>query len=309
MQAVGSPELALALGRLGGLGFIHHNQSAEAQAAAIAEAKAGSVLAGAGINTHDYRERVPELIRAGADLLCFDASDGFSDWQAEGLRWIKQHFPTTPVGGGNVIDARGFRFLAEAGADFVKVGIGGGAICITRDQKGIGRGQASALLEIAAARDEFAHHTDEYVPLCSDGGLLQDSHIAMALAMGADFVMMGRYFARFDQAAGAKVRIDGAYYKEYWAEGSHRARNWQRYREGDAGGSGLAFEEGVDGYVPYAGDVADALAETVAKIKATMVSCGARTVAEFTDVATLTIVSEQTLGDSGAEVVVRDDVN
>ena len=261
------------------------------------------LLVGAGVNTHDYRERVPALIEAGADALCFDSSDGYSDWQAQALTWVKKHHPEIPVGGGNVVDGEAFTFLAEAGADFVKVGVGGGSICITRDQKGIGRGQASAVLDVAAARDAFRDRTGEYVPICSDGGLVHDYHIALALAMGADFVMMGRYFARFDQAPGAKLPTRGGFVKEYWGEGSNRARNWQRYGQG---GEGLIFEEGVDGYVPYAGDLNEGLILTIAKIRSTMVSCGSRTLPEFQSSARLTLVSEQSFQESHATVVVRD---
>ena len=261
------------------------------------------LLVGAGVNTHDYRERVPALIEAGADALCFDSSDGYSDWQAQALTWVKKHHPEIPVGGGNVVDGEAFTFLAEAGADFVKVGVGGGSICITRDQKGIGRGQASAVLDVAAARDAFRDRTGEYVPICSDGGLVHDYHIALALAMGADFVMMGRYFARFDQAPGAKLPTRDGFVKEYWGEGSNRARNWQRYGQG---GEGLIFEEGVDGYVPYAGDLNEGLILTIAKIRSTMVSCGSRTLPEFQSSARLTLVSEQSFQESHATVVVRD---
>jgi IMP dehydrogenase len=261
------------------------------------------LLVGAGVNTHDFRERVPALIESGADALCFDSSDGYSDWQAQALTWVKKHHPEIPVGGGNVVDGEAFTFLAEAGADFVKVGVGGGSICITRDQKGIGRGQASAVLDVAAARDAFRDRTGEYVPICSDGGLVHDYHIALALAMGADFVMMGRYFARFDQAPGAKLPTRDGFVKEYWGEGSNRARNWQRYGQG---GEGLIFEEGVDGYVPYAGDLNEGLALTIAKIKSTMVSCGSRTLPEFQSSARLTLVSEQSFQESHATVVVRD---
>ncbi|XVS67332.1 IMP dehydrogenase [Actinosynnema sp. CA-299493] len=258
---------------------------------------------GAGVNTHDYRDRVPALVAAGADVLCLDSSDGYSDWQAEALRWVKREFPEVPIGAGNVVDGEAFRFLADAGADFVKVGIGGGSICITRDQKGIGRGQASAVMDVAEARDAYARSTGEYVPICSDGGLLHDYHMALAMAMGADFVMMGRYFARFDQSPGKKVRIGGSVFKEYWGEGSSRARNWQRYDQGE---DKLHFEEGVDGYVPYVGDLGDALALTVAKIKATMASCGAATIPVFQSTARVTLVSEQSYQENAAAVAVRD---
>jgi IMP dehydrogenase len=258
---------------------------------------------GAGVNTHDYRERVPALTEAGADVLCFDSSDGYSDWQAQALTWVKKHYPEIPIGGGNVVDGEAFTFLAEAGADFVKVGVGGGSICITRDQKGIGRGQASAVLDVAAAREAFVERTGEYVPVCSDGGLVHDYHVALALAMGSDFVMMGRYFARFDQAPGAKLPTRDGFVKEYWGEGSNRARNWQRYGQG---GQGLIFEEGVDGYVPYAGDLNEGLAVTIAKIKSTMVSCGSTSLREFQSSARLTLVSEQSFQESHANVTVRD---
>lgn len=329
MQAVSTPELAIALARNGGLSFLHHNQSIQDQAAAVRQVKnfkAGFVTGdtdvrpddrlnhpaavtakrlrvGAGINTHDYQERVPALLEAGADALCFDSSDGYSDWQAQALTWVKKHYPEIPVGGGNVVDGEAFTFLAEAGADFVKVGVGGGSICITRDQKGIGRGQASAVLDVAAARDAFRDRTGEYVPICSDGGLVHDYHVALALAMGADFVMMGRYFARFDQAAGAKLPTRDGFVKEYWGEGSNRARNWQRYGQG---GQGLIFEEGVDGYVPYAGGLDEGLALTIAKLKTTMVSCGSATLPEFRSTARLTLVSDQSFQESHANVTLRD---
>ena len=148
---------------------------------------------GAGINTRDSAERVPALVEAGADVLCIDSSEGYSEWQSRTIAWIREHYgDTVKVGAGNVVDREGFRFLAEAGADFVKIGIGGGSICITREQKGIGRGQATAVIEVAAARDEYYRETGIYVPICSDGGIVHDYHVTLALAMGADFIMLGR---------------------------------------------------------------------------------------------------------------------
>jgi IMP dehydrogenase len=262
------------------------------------------LMVGAGINTRDYRERVPALLDAGADILCIDSSDGFSDWQRDTVSWIKERYgDEVKVGAGNVVDREGFRFLAESGADFVKVGIGGGSICITREQKGLGRGQASAVIDVARARDEYCSATGEYVPICSDGGIVLDYHILLALAMGADFVMMGRYFARFDESPGKIVRIQGNYVKEYWAEGSERARNWQRYSMG--GQEGLSFEEGVDIYVPYAGKLKDNLRLTLKKLKSTMCNCGAKTLADLRKNARLTVVSSTTLREGGAHDVIQ----
>lgn len=261
-------------------------------------------VVGAGINTRDYAERVPALIDAGADVLCIDSSEGFSEWQKLTIAWIREHYgDDVKVGAGNVVDAEGFRFLAECGADFIKVGIGGGSICITRETKGIGRGQATALIEVCKARDDYFKETGIYVPVCSDGGIVYDHHITLALAMGADFVMLGRYFARFDESPSNRVSIGGTYYKEYWGEGSARARNWQRYDLG--GDKKLSFEEGVDSYVPYAGRLKDNVAMSLSKVKSTMCNCGALTIPELQAKAKLTLVSSTSIIEGGAHDVIQ----
>ena len=263
-------------------------------------------IVGAGINTRDYKERVPALVEAGVDVLCIDSSEGFSEWQKLTIEWIREKYgDTVKVGAGNVVDGEGFRFLAECGADFVKVGIGGGSICITRETKGIGRGQATATIDVAKARDEYFEETGIYVPICSDGGIVHDYHMTLALAMGADFIMLGRYFSRFDESPTNKVKINGQYMKEYWGEGSNRARNWQRY---DLGGDNkLSFEEGVDSYVPYAGSLKDNVAISLAKIKSTMCNCGALTIPELQKKAKLTLVSSTSIVEGGAHDVVLKD--
>ena len=255
-------------------------------------------LVGAGINTRDYATRVPALLEAGADVLCIDSSEGFSCWQQKTIAWIRENYgDTVKVGAGNVVDRDGFRFLAEAGADFVKVGIGGGTICITRETKGIGRGQATALIEVAAARDEYFKETGIYVPICSDGGIVHDYHMTLALAMGADFLMLGRYFARFDESPTPKVMVNGAYMKEYWGEGSNRARNWQRYDLG--GASKLSFEEGVDSYVTYAGSLHDNVEASLYKVKSTMCNCGVLNIPDLQRDAKLTLVSSVSIVEGG----------
>ncbi len=260
-------------------------------------------VVGAGINTRDYAERVPALVEAGADVLCIDSSEGFTEWQKLTIDFIREKYgDTVKVGAGNVVDREGFLYLAECGADFVKVGIGGGSICITREQKGIGRGQATALIEVAKARDEYFERTGVYVPVCSDGGIVHDYHMTLALAMGADFIMLGRYFARFDESPTNKLTINGNYVKEYWGEGSNRARNWQRYDMG--GAQKLSFEEGVDSYVPYAGSLKDNVTQTLNKVKSTMCNCGALTIPELQKNAKLTLVSSTSIIEGGAHDVI-----
>ena len=263
-------------------------------------------VVGAGVGTRDYEERIPALVEAGADVLCIDSSEGFTEWQSRTLSWVRERYgDSVKIGAGNVVDRDGFRFLAEAGADFVKVGIGGGSICITRETKGIGRGQATAVIEVAKARDEYFEETGVYVPICSDGGIVLDYHITLALAMGCDFCMLGRYFSRFDESPTDKVLVNGSYMKEYWGEGSARARNWQRY---DLGGERkLSFVEGVDCYVPYAGSLHDNVNTTLAKVRSTMCNCGALSIPELQQKAKLTLVSATSIVEGGAhDVMVKD---
>ena len=259
-------------------------------------------MVGAGINTLDYEKRVPKLVEAGADVLCIDSSEGYSVWQKQTIEFIREKYgDSVMVGAGNVVDKDGFLFLAECGADFVKVGIGGGSICITREQKGIGRGQATALIEVAKARDEYFEKTGVYIPICSDGGIVHDYHMTLALAMGADFLMLGRYFARFDESPTNKLVVNGSYVKEYWGEGSNRARNWQRY---DLGGKNrLSFEEGVDAYVPYAGSLKDNVAKSLYKVKSTMCNCGVTNIPELQKNAKITLVSATSIVEGGSHDV------
>lgn len=262
-------------------------------------------IVGAGINTRDYAERIPALVDAGVDMICMDSSDGYSVWQKNTIDWVRSHYgDSVKIGAGNVVDKAGFYYLAEAGADFIKVGVGGGSICITRETKGIGRGQASSLMDVVEARDEYYERTGIYIPVCSDGGIVHDYHITLALAMGADFVMMGRYFARFDESPTRKVKRNGTFMKEYWGEGSNRARNWQRYDLGGEAKNKLTFEEGVDSYIPYAGPLKDNVAVTVSKIKSTMCNCGSITIQELHEKARLTMVSSVSIKEGGAHDVV-----
>ncbi len=265
-------------------------------------------MVGAGINTRDYAQRIPALLEAGVDVLCIDSSEGYTCWQSSTIKWVRDNYgDSVKIGAGNVVDRDGFRFLAEAGADFVKVGIGGGSICITREQKGIGRGQATALIEVAAARDEYFEETGIYVPICSDGGIVHDYHMTLALAMGADFMMLGRYFARFDESPTNKLFVNGQYVKEYWGEGSNRARNWQRY---DLGGkTGLGFEEGVDSYVVYAGSLHDNVEKSLYKVKSTMCNCGVINIPDLQRDAKITLVSSTSIVEGGSHDVILKTAN
>lgn len=281
-----------------------YDSDAENPCALLDDKKA--YVVGAGVNTHDYKTRIPVLVENGADILCIDSSDGYSEYQKDVINFVRENYgDEVKIGAGNVVDEDAFLYLAEAGADFIKIGVGGGSICITREQKGIGRGQATAVLEVAKARNKYYEETGVYIPICSDGGIVQDYHVTLALAMGADFVMLGRYFARFDESPGNKFKLNGNYVKEYWGEGSSRAQNWARYDKLEK--KGMQFEEGVDSYVPYAGPLKDTLNITLEKVKAAMSNSGCTTIPEFQEKATLTVVSSMSLNEGSAhDVIVKE---
>lgn len=268
------------------------------------------LLVGAGINTWDYEERVPALIEAGADILCVDSANGHREYQKETIQFIKNEFGNSvSVGGGNVVTTKGFDYLVNAGVDFVKVGIGGGSICITREQKGIGRGQATAVMEIAKHRDKLYKETGLYMPICSDGAISQDYHVGLACTMGADFVMIGSRFAGFDESPGQLKVVDSAYVKEYWGEGTKKAKNWMRYAFSpedisEAEKRITVFEEGIESYVPYAGKLKDNVQVTIRKLKETMCDCGSLTIKEFQKKTWLTLVSPNAIKEGGAHDVI-----
>jgi IMP dehydrogenase/GMP reductase len=299
MQAVSGSRLAIAMARLGGLGCIFGSQGIDEQAAMVAAVKSaapesnealldsnGALFAAAALNTHDYKERLPALVQAGLDAAFLDSSDGHSFYQGRALSWIAEEFPNLCLIGGNIITGRGFDYLVGHGAQAVKVGMGGGSICITQEQKGTGRGLATSVVDVAAARDRHREATGRHIPIIADGGLGTARDVVIALALGADYVMMGRFFAGVDESPNPVTSIDQRPMKAYWGEGSARAKIWKSLRYNQE-----AFEEGVEGYVDATGPLAPRLAVTLAKVKASMSSCGCPTIAALHRDAELEVVS------------------
>jgi IMP dehydrogenase len=243
----------------------------------------------AAISTHEEDlERARLCVKAGADALVVDASDGYSRFMRTTVTRAKEL--GVPVLAGNVVDAAGFVFLAESGADAVKVGIGSGSICTTRRVKAIGRGQATAVREVVRARDAWAERTGNYIPIISDGGLEGTGDMAVALAMGADVLMMGKYFAGFAESPttsftkrlpvlfSGQVSDVSVTVKPYWGEASARAKNVRRYQQDDPR---TFVIEGEEGYVLFKGSLHDILPRDLKAIKGTLSSCGCKDLEEF----------------------------
>jgi IMP dehydrogenase len=291
MHAVTGVEMAAALSTLGGVGVLPLISSIEEQCRllrAVKQHKAGfqtdlinypetTVDArkrhciGAAVSTHpEDRERIQALVQNEVDFLVIDSAHGFTCFQKETLAWIKRH-TQVPVVAGNIVTAEAFQMLAELKADAVKIGMGIGSGCTTQAAKATGRGQATAVMEIAAARNAYFEKSHIYIPLIADGGINSPADIAVALALGADTVMMGNFFARFSESPGKVLKINGDYVKEYWMEASNKARNYRRYHQSAA----TFFEEGVSGYVPYEGSIFDSIPFARQRLKATLSTAGA----------------------------------
>jgi IMP dehydrogenase len=243
----------------------------------------------AAMSTHaEDLERASLCVKAGADALVIDASDGYSQFMRTTVERAKEL--GVPVVAGNVVDVDGFCFLAESGADAVKVGIGSGSICTTRRVKAIGRGQATAVRSVARARDAWAQRTGKYIPIISDGGLEGTGDMAVALALGADVLMMGKYFAGFAESPttsftkrlpvlfSGQVSDVAVTAKPYWGEASARAKNVRRYQQDDPR---TFVIEGEEGYVLFKGSLHEIMPRDLKAIKGTLSSCGCRDLEEF----------------------------
>lgn len=253
------------------------------------------LLVGAAVSTHpEDRERVQCLIEQEVDVLVVDASDGHTQFQRQMVEWIKSTCDV-PVVAGNVVTARGFEFLVEAGADGVKVGMGIGSGCTTQEVKATGRGQGSTLLDIIPVRDAHVEASGQYIPIIADGGISGPADMSVALALGADALMMGNFFARYTESAGNLMRnAAGEIVKEYWMEGSEKARNHRRYAQL----KDLFFEEGITGYVPHLGSVSEKLPVVLQILRSTFATAGCRTIDELHEKAILEMQSPSALHDS-----------
>ena len=279
MQAVTGPKMAIVLGELGGTGVIYCSQPIEDEAAMIREVSNYKIenntdfVVSAAINTHDYEKRVPPLVDAGVNVLYIDTSQAFNDYAKDCLHFVKKKFEA-PVIGGNIATAEGFDFLAKHGADGIKIGMGTGSICTTQEQIGVGRGQASAVYKVAGARDEWYEDSDVYIPIISDGGILLARHISVALALGADSVMVGKYLAGTAESNSEMCEAGDRRVKPYWGEGSAKAKAWSGKRYGHT-----SFEEGIEILVDYTGSLEEYLASRLMKIKDGIRKAGAGSVA------------------------------
>jgi len=225
--------------------------------------------------THDAVDRAEALVNAGVDAVIIDTAHGHTQGVVSVLKKVKEKFPTLDVVVGNIATPDGAKYLVEAGADAVKVGIGPGSICTTRVVAGVGFPQFSAVLEVAAAIKGSG------VPVIADGGIRYTGDIPKAIAAGADCVMLGSLLAGTKESPGETIIYDGRKFKSYRGMGSVEAMKQgskDRYFQDVEDDIKKLVPEGIVGRVPYKGELQESIHQFVGGLRAGMGYCGAKDV-------------------------------
>ncbi len=296
MDTVTASRMAIALGRLGGLGVLHRNLPIAEQVREVELAKEAGVLVAAAVGVSgDADERAAALVAAGVDVIVIDVAHGHSAGVMRMVEKVKARHRVQVVAG-NVVTAEGTEELIAAGADAVKVGVGPGAICTTRVVAGAGMPQITAIADCADAAD--AHG----IPICADGGIQQSGDIAKAIGAGATTVMLGGLLAGVDESPGGVVETPEGRFKAYRGMGSMGAmqarRSRDRYGQGEVGEFSKIVPEGVEGHVKSVGPLEPFLHQLVGGLRAGMKYAGAATIEDLRTRATFVRISGAGLRES-----------
>ena len=280
MDTVTESDMATAMSELGGIGIIHRFLGIEEQAEQVGRcmkdgAQRGGAAVGGGAEA-DLLERADALVEAGCDVLVLDIAHGHAEHAIAGVSTLKQHYPGTDVLAGNVATAAGAHDLEQAGADAVKVGVGPGGVCTTRLVAGVGVPQLTAIDDVASSGVS--------VPIIADGGIRTSGDMAKALAAGADSVMIGSLLAGTKESPGDVESTPQGLVKRYRGMASFEAVQIRAERTGEVVDDEY-FEqraaEGVEGTVPYRGEVGKVIGELMGGVKSSMSYLDARNLAQF----------------------------
>lgn len=316
MDTVTESELAIALASLGGIGIIHRNLTIEEQVKEVEKVVKQKLLVGAAVGANKgFEERVEALVKAGVNVVVVDSAHGFAKNILEATKYIKKHFPKIDVIAGNIATGEGAAALIEAGADGLRVGMGPGAICTTRIISGMGVPQVTAIMETVKVGRE--HN----IPVIADGGVKYSGDMVKALALGAETVMMGGFFASTAEAPGEKIELhrdqvphrfqsifqknkDTYLFKEYRGMGSIGAMKKGAKIKSEDEFHGKSYKdrvlvaEGVEGLVPVKGSVKDLVDQAVGGIVSGMYYVGAKTLPELVQKARFMKITQASLTES-----------
>ena len=316
MDTVTEADLAIVLARMGGIGIIHRNLAIEDQVSEVKKVLRKGLLVGAAVGAGSgFEERVEALAKAGTPVIVVDSAHGFSKQVIDATKYIKKNFLKTEVVPGNIATREGAKALIEAGADGLRVGMGPGAICTTRLISGMGVPQVTAVLETAKVARKYK------IPVIADGGIKYSGDIVKALALGAETVMMGSFFASSIEAPGEKIRLTREQvphrfrsifeknkktylFKSYRGMGSVGAMKYgaKIKSEGEFHGKSykdrILVSEGVEGLVPVKGDVKSLVDQAIGGIKSGMYYVGAKNLKELSKNARFTRITQASLTES-----------
>ena len=311
MDTVCEEKMALALAKLGGIGFIHKNMTIEDQALMITNIKKlrvdsqetmaaiddkGRYLVGAAVGVSEQTlERVAALVKAEVDIISVDSAHGHSKGVIDAVRAIRQEYPELDIIGGNIVTAQAAIDLVYAGASVVKVGVGPGSICTTRVVAGVG------VPQLTAVNDVFQVAKTYKIGVIADGGIKLSGDIVKALAAGSDCVMLGGLLAGCDEAPGDIIMINERKYKSYVGMGSLSAMqrgSSDRYFQGGKKELSKLVPEGIEAMVPYKGSVIDVVYQMMGGLRSGMGYCGCETVSDLKDKAQFVSISNAGLKES-----------
>ncbi|MFW5894968.1 MAG: IMP dehydrogenase [Bacillota bacterium] len=325
MDTVTESAMAIVMAKVGGIGFIHKNLSPEAQADMVRTVKnhplkvdqedatngyknaatdsKGRLLCGAAVGVGaDTLERAQALIDAEVDIITVDSAHGHSKGVIDMVRTLKAKHHALPVIAGNIVTKSAAQALIDAGADALKVGVGPGSICTTRVIAGIGMPQVSAVMEVYEVAKEHG------IPLIADGGIKYSGDIAKALAAGADTVMLGSLLAGSKESPGEILVEKGLKYKVYQGMGSLAAMkrgSSDRYFQNQTSEAKKLVPEGIEGRVPYKGEVEDVLYQLTGGLRSSMGYQGARTIQELKEKAAFVKISQAGYSESHPHTIER----
>jgi len=316
MDTVTESRLAIALAKLGGIGIIHRNLTIEDQVAEAVKVLAENLPVGVAIGASSgYEKRVDALVAGGVKLLVIDTAHGFAKYVIDALRAIKKNYPYIDVIAGSIATADGAQALIDAGADGLRVGMGPGAICTTRVISGMGVPQITALQSVVPLAAQAG------IPVIADGGIKYSGDIVKALAVGANTVMMGSFFAAAEEAPGRTVVLrkdqvphrfrsifqadkNEYLFKEYRGMGSVGAmkRGGEVHSEEEFHGKsyedGVLIAEGVEGLVPVKTTVRSLVDQALGGIRSGMYYVGAKTITELWEKTSFIQITQASLTES-----------
>lgn len=273
MDTTCEAQMAIAIGKLGGLGVIHRFNTIEDQSKQVKLVKSKKLIAAAALGVKDYEKRLDALVEAGVNIIVLDIAHGHSKYAGKTLDYIKKKYPNVDVMAGNIATKDAAEYFLSKGADAIKVGIGPGSMCTTRIMTGAGVAQLTAIMDAYEA-------TQGRIPICADGGIKYPGDVAKALGAGADTIMSGSIFAGTKESPGEIIKQKGKYFKVYRGMASYDATLKKKKLDGKTKNEIISVE-GEKTLIPYKGPIEPIIKRYLGGLASSMTYIGAKDMESF----------------------------